>query len=151
MQQYQDAVWQYIIEHSDVNDHGALFVKFHTDGRGTFERRIRARIRGYSRKDTRLNMTTQEKELLHVTRRAAFITEKKAKREKWKAETAERRRILAEVKWQNEINAKVRQYPKWCQPAIHMLLAAYTASRTKLLYYRAKVSRTGRRDSQSRR
>lgn len=39
---YKDAVWSYILEHSDLEDSGALFVKFHTDDRATFERRINA-------------------------------------------------------------------------------------------------------------
>jgi hypothetical protein len=36
---YQDAVWSYLLEHCDLTEDGALFVKFHTSDRATFEKR----------------------------------------------------------------------------------------------------------------
>lgn len=51
IQEYKDAVWAYLMEHCDIMESGALFVKFHTDGRIHFERRIRSRVKGYHRTD----------------------------------------------------------------------------------------------------
>jgi len=71
---YQDAVWSYLLEHCDLTRDGALFVKFHTADRATFEKRIRARWKyGYHRGDP---VTRNE---MHVEMRSA------QEREKWKA------------------------------------------------------------------
>ncbi len=64
---YQDAVWSYLLEHCDLTKDGALFVKFHTDDRATFERRINARWKsGYHRGDpVAKNETHLEKRFEH--------------------------------------------------------------------------------------
>lgn len=64
---YKDAVWSYLLEHSDSQEGGALFVKFHTDDRATFERRINARWKsGYHRGDpVAKNETHLEKRFEH--------------------------------------------------------------------------------------
>jgi hypothetical protein len=49
---YKNAMWSYLLEHSDLQKSGALFVKFHTSDRATFERHIKARWKfGYHRGD----------------------------------------------------------------------------------------------------
>jgi hypothetical protein len=64
---YQDAVWSYLLEHCDLTKDGALFVKFHTSDRATFEKRIRARWKyGYHRGDpVAKNETHLEKRFEH--------------------------------------------------------------------------------------
>jgi hypothetical protein len=74
LKSYRDAVWSYLLEHCDLTKHGALFVKFHTSNRATFEKHIRARLKyGYHRGDPAAKNRT------HVERR--FDLE----REKWNA------------------------------------------------------------------
>lgn len=103
-QEYRDAVWDFILEHSDVTTRGAYFVKFHTSDRADFERRIRARgIWGYHRKDERTGETHLEKQERATELREAHVTRKKMKAEKWKADKETKRRALAEVKRQNEL------------------------------------------------
>jgi hypothetical protein len=72
---YKNAVWSYLLEHSDLERSGALFVKFYTDDRETFERRIKARWKsGYHWGDpVAKNETHLEKRFEH-------------ERKKWQAE-----------------------------------------------------------------
>lgn len=51
LQGYKDAVWSYILEHSDMTTDGKFFVKFHTSGRPNFEDHVFARMGGYHRGD----------------------------------------------------------------------------------------------------
>lgn len=44
-----DAVWQYIVDHAEIDGNGVYFVKFHTDGKETFARRINRRMKGVYR------------------------------------------------------------------------------------------------------
>ena len=46
-----DAVWQYLIDHADIDGSGVYFVKFHTDGKKEFANHIRQRMRGVYRND----------------------------------------------------------------------------------------------------
>ena len=137
LQAYKNAVWQFLIEHSDITDGGSLFVKFHTSGRRNFENRIKGRsVYGYERKDTRLNMTPKEKEELHINLTKIKNDTKKTKREKWKASEEERKRIFAEVKRRNE--TALMQYMR-SQPAprkktfINRLRTLYATARIKVL------------------
>jgi hypothetical protein len=50
-QQYSQAVWDFMLEHCDLMDSGALFVKFHMSNRDDFEKRVRSRVYGYHRND----------------------------------------------------------------------------------------------------
>lgn len=147
LQEYKDAVWQYVLEHSDVNHHGALFVKFHTDGRSTFEKRIKARLRGYSRRDSRLNCSTEEKEELHQTLRTQYVTKKKAKRERWEADRAEKRRVLEAVKRHNERMHYLTRYPRPLRPLVNRWLNFYATARITVLQFKQGVSRLLRSSS----
>lgn len=51
LQRYKDAVWSYVLEHSDLTPEGKFFVKFHTSGRPNFEDHVFARMGGYHRGD----------------------------------------------------------------------------------------------------
>lgn len=141
LEEWKEATWQYLLEHCDITDGGALFVKFHTDSRKSFERRIRARVNGYSRVDSRLNCTTEEKEELHVTLRKQQVTKKKVKHEKWKADAAERRRIFNEVKERNERLLYLSRYPKVVRPLVNRWLLFYATARIRMVQFKQGVSR----------
>lgn len=46
---YEDAVWQYLLDHSDVTNDGSLFVKFHIRDRKKFTKGVIARMNGICR------------------------------------------------------------------------------------------------------
>lgn len=137
LQAYKDAVWQFLIEHSDITDGGSLFVKFHTSGRRNFENRIKGRaVYGYERKDTRLNMTPKEKEELHLNLTKIKNDTKKTKREKWKASEEEKRRVFEEVKRRNDtaLMQHMRSQPTPRKKTlINRLLTAYATARRKVI------------------
>ncbi len=102
LESWKDAVWSYLIEHSDITREGSFFVKFHTKDRSTFEKHIKGRHKyGYHRVDDRTDETHIEKEKRAAATRAFFQSEKKRKHEKWKATQEERRKIFAELKERN--------------------------------------------------
>jgi len=104
LQRHKNAVWDYILEHSDVTENGALFVKFHVTSRTQFEGHVNSRINDhYHRHDTRTDETHKEKDSRSSTLRNKHKKTKKVKREKWKASQAERRKILEAVKRENEM------------------------------------------------
>lgn len=51
LEKYKTAVWDFMLEHCDIQKSGAFFIKFHCDGQKNFENRIAARLRGYHRTD----------------------------------------------------------------------------------------------------
>lgn len=101
IQKYKDAVWDYLLEHSDITKGGSLFVKFHTKNRTTFEGHINARIKGYHREDPK------EKQNSLDTKALEHDIIKVKKKEKWKADRDERRKIMEDVKFEN----RIRNYP----------------------------------------
>lgn len=48
-QQLEDAIWDYIMEHSDVTPNGTIFVKFHVTKKSKFIGHIISRAHGYHR------------------------------------------------------------------------------------------------------
>lgn len=114
---YQDAVWDFVLEHCDITENGAYFVKFHTTSRANLEKRLRARIKhNYHRIDDRTGETHKEKEERATKLRTAFVMSKEAKRERWEADRDERKAKLAEVKRQNELRIRWgRWYPWYCK------------------------------------
>lgn len=123
LEQYQDAVWDFVLEHCDVTERGSYFVKFHTTGRKELERRIRARSKyGYHRYDERHQESHHQKELRASTLQEEHKVRKKMKSEVWKADAEERRRVLANVKRQNEWRMK---YGKW-YPVLNFMHNLYT-------------------------
>jgi hypothetical protein len=81
---YKDAVWQYMLEHSDITDRGAIFIKFHTTSRHVFEGHVNARLNGYAREDTRLKLNAKEKERLAERRRVEHERIKGLKEEQYR-------------------------------------------------------------------
>lgn len=97
---YMDAVWDYMLDHSDITKGGQLFVKFHTDDRKTFERHVIARVKGYHRNDP-----IEKEAVLHKTKEA-FVSEKSAKKQKARAEKLQR------IEKQEEIKRRVKEAEK---------------------------------------
>ncbi len=77
VEKYIDAVWDYFMEHSDLTAGGAFFVKFHTDNKRTFNKRVLARLNGYHRSDP------VEKQKMGDQLRAK-MDEAKDNKERWK-------------------------------------------------------------------
>lgn len=89
---YKDAVWHFILEHSDVSDSGALFTKFHSSGRRNFENRILARWKyQYHREDPVLKGKDQEE------KREEFEAQKFAKKDAYKKSKTDRMASREEV------------------------------------------------------
>lgn len=54
LSEYRDAVWAFLLEHSDIDASGKIFVKFHADSRKNIENRIKARYKyEYHREEAR--------------------------------------------------------------------------------------------------
>lgn len=76
-----DAVWAFVVEHCDITERGAYFVKFHASGRADFEKRVRARLKyGYHRIDDRTGFNNRQKEADATARRTAHESRKAAKK-----------------------------------------------------------------------
>jgi hypothetical protein len=94
---YQEAVWDYLMEHCDITPGGSFFIKFHTDGRSNFEKHVKARWKyNYHREDviTKKELAQDKKERTQaekLAKKEAFETGKRTRR-------AERMRTLQAVK-----------------------------------------------------
>jgi len=98
LEEYKDAVWQFILEHCDVTERGSYFVKFHCSSRRNFENRLKGRyLHNYSRTDHRTGETPQEKEQRATILREKHLDTKRKKREVWQASAAERREVFANL------------------------------------------------------
>jgi len=96
---YQDAVWDFLMEHCEVLDSGAIFVKFHTDGRHNFENRILSRWKyNYHREDPKA------KNELALSKRKEYDERKAGKAAKWEAEQGRRRELRKAIKRVKRIN-----------------------------------------------
>lgn len=99
---YRKAVWDYVLEHSDLQASGVLFIKFHTDSRIEFEKHVRARMHwGYHRGDP--NAT--EAEMLRRQQRAKEVAEKNER------EALQRKQLLASFQpkkpWYGDLKEKL--------------------------------------------
>lgn len=86
LQRYKNATWDFLMEHCDILGSGSIFVKFHTDSRKDFERRVKARRNGYHREDVRAKEAERVRRL-EVARRIRV-----EKHEAWKERERRRRR-----------------------------------------------------------
>lgn len=106
IQSYKNAVWDYLLEHCDITENGALFIKFHTSSRVNFEKHVRARlVYNYHREDPR------KKEAAHIEKRTVFETEKQKKKQRYKDDKVKRReeqeKIAKELKRTKAHNRRV--------------------------------------------
>lgn len=87
IQGYQKAVWDFLLEHSEVQDSGALFIKFHTSGKDNFEKRVLSRWHyGYHRENV------EEKEQKHQDLRKIHTERKIEKELRWETYKEQKRR-----------------------------------------------------------
>lgn len=88
---YQAAVWDFLLEHSEITESGNIFIKFHTDGKRNFENRVLGRWKhNYHREDvTAKAQKIEEQKILHKE-------EQKRKKEKYRAD--KKARIEAQKK-----------------------------------------------------
>lgn len=85
LSEYRDAVWAFLLEHSDIAPNGKIFVKFHADSRKNIENRIKARYKyEYHREDRRPE-------------------QKERKRKVNVLNQIEMEKALARLKWENEL------------------------------------------------
>lgn len=96
LEAWKNAVWEYLLEHSDMMESGALFVKFHTDDRDTFEDHVYARLK---HKYHRTDVGARNAE--HLLLREADRAKKAAEEKYWQASEEERKRVFAELKQAN--------------------------------------------------
>lgn len=86
---YQNAVWDFLLEHSEPSHTGKLWIKFGTDGKKNFENRVLARWKyNYHREDV------LAKAKIIKEQGQKFKEEKKAKKEKWRREKKERMALV---------------------------------------------------------
>lgn len=101
LEAYKRALWEYLLEHSDITKSGSLFVKFHVTTKSRFEGHVNARVNGYHRGDPK------EKEALVAKIGQEHKQKKILKKVMWKEEKKKRQAIMDFVKFQNSI----RSYP----------------------------------------
>lgn len=116
IQQYKDAVWDFLLEHCDVLPSGSLFFKFHAKGRMDIEKRIYARQKGYHREDVKAKCED------HEVKREVFVEKKETKKINYLKDKEERRakqkkikETLEQVKKLNDgtdIKSKIKQFFK---------------------------------------
>lgn len=108
LQSYKDAIWDYILEHSDITDGGSYFVKFHTTDRRNFENRILARWKyGYHRTDDRLKLDIRAKEKHATALRQAHLSRKESKQRKYILSRDEQRKAHEELERKRQEDIRV--------------------------------------------
>ena len=149
LQAWKDAMWDYLVEHSDLTERGSFFVKFHTRTRSQFEGHVASRIRGYHRKDSRSNFTNEQKEKDAKARREAHESEKLIKKKRkedakkrWKENGWTKQNSILPLEEQKRAIAEMKK------PAIHRWLGRIGRmwSRTGILV-KGVVMRTANSDS----
>lgn len=59
---YQNAVWDFLLEHSEITESGIVFIKFHTNNQRNFENRVLSRWKfNYHREDVQAKANFIEK------------------------------------------------------------------------------------------
>ena len=103
IQGYKQAVWDFMLEHSDVQESGAMFIKFHTSGKDNFQKRVFARWQyGYHRE----NVT--EKDQKQIDLRTEYTQRKIDKEVRWETYKQERKRHYQRQIRKEKIKAYLR-------------------------------------------
>lgn len=97
LKEYADAMWDFMTEHCDIPKTGTMFVKFHTNGRTDFEKRVIARLNGYHREDV------EAKKVKQLSTKETHEAIKKMKKERYQANKKKGKRILMFRKFINKI------------------------------------------------
>lgn len=112
-QEYKDAVWNYMLEHCDITENGAFFVKFHTKSKKEFEKHVKARwIYGYERVDERSGMSREEKEQEGLSRQEKHRHAKAEKKRKHIADREIRKAAIRKAEKENRLRRKLGPFYK---------------------------------------
>lgn len=104
LQAYKDAVWDFLVEHSDILPSGAYFFKFHASDRRNVENRIQGRLKyGYHREDTK------EKQGIANVRRHDFESKKEEKARRWENDRIRRKKMKLKIWYVGRVNT-IRAY-----------------------------------------
>lgn len=109
IKEFEDALWEFILEHCDVLDSGSLFVKFHISGKTNLLNRVRARhLYEYHREDVvaKENIQTEKKE--------KFLDLKMTKKQRDKMNTLRQ----SEYRRKQKIIGRINNLPKFLQKPI---------------------------------
>lgn len=121
LETYQQAVWDFLLEHCDLTERGSFFVKFHTSGRFDFEKRIRARYKyGYHRVDERNGFDIRQKERDADLRRKAHLDAKAVKQRRRMLSLEEQRKAHEAMRLEKEKQERLERMPKLLR-VIHSL------------------------------
>lgn len=94
---WQDAVWDYFMEHCDIEPGGTFFIKFHSDSRQEFMNHVRSRWKhNYHRDDPR------EKHAQALRLKEEHMKEKAEAKARWK-ENKNRH----EVEWRRKLRSYI--------------------------------------------
>lgn len=114
IQGYQQAVWDFMLEHSDVQESGAMFIKFHTSGRDNFQKRVFARWQyGYHRE----NVT--EKDQKQIDLRTEYTQRKIDKEVRWETYKQERKRHYQRQIRKEKIKAYLQPFLRIVRALFH--------------------------------
>lgn len=103
------AVWQYLVEHCDITENGSYFIKFHTNGRKTFEKHVRARWKhDYKRIDERSSFDYEQKEKDATSRREAHLSRKQMKKQRYKLSKEQSRAVQSALKRRNDMHRNLK-------------------------------------------
>lgn len=94
LKQYQRAVWEYLMEHCEVEADGTFFVKFHVRKRSVLEGHIISRWQGHHREDPRAKEALGDR----LQYKARMKAEAKGRYEARKEES--RKRMRRRLFWQ---------------------------------------------------
>jgi len=87
---YQSAVWDFLLEHSDITESGKIFIKFHTDSQRNFENRVLSRWKyNYHRED--VQKKAEKVIIVKQKHKEESLQKKREYREKKKKRLAELR------------------------------------------------------------
>ena len=106
LQDYQQAVWDYVLEHCEITQSGVYFIKFHTKNKKQFEGHIFNRLDGYHREDP------IEKEVTGIAKQTKHKKDKLDKKYTYKVAKQKRMEL---IKW----NGRVNKANKWLKPILN--------------------------------
>lgn len=98
-EQYKDAIWDYLMEHSEIEENGTIFVKFHVTTKKKFFGHVIARVNGYHRENPdKKYLTALAKQSEHKQRCVAGQIKRQQKLDEEKIKKQEACRLQQSIK-----------------------------------------------------
>lgn len=113
---YQQACWEYMMEHCEITKSGKYFIKFHTNSHKQFQGHVYNRIDGYHRGDP------QKKEQTGIDKKAIHLDKKELKKYTYSQDKKKRTKAV-------KLKYKITNSPKWLQ----IILTFYGKNILKIL------------------